>query len=43
VTIPDAPGWGVEIDPAWLDRARYQETAADSFKPSSYSALYQTT
>ena len=40
VTIPDAPGWGVEIDPAWLDRARYQETAADSFKPSSYSALY---
>jgi L-alanine-DL-glutamate epimerase-like enolase superfamily enzyme len=40
VTIPDAPGWGVDIDPAWLDRARYQETAADSFRPGSYSALY---
>ncbi|PZR00181.1 MAG: mandelate racemase [Cereibacter sphaeroides] len=24
VTIPDAPGWGVEIDPAWLDRASYK-------------------
>jgi L-alanine-DL-glutamate epimerase-like enolase superfamily enzyme len=43
VTIPDVPGWGVDIDPAWLDRSRYQESAADSFKPSSYSALYQTT
>jgi hypothetical protein len=32
--------WGVDIDPAWLDRARYQETAADSFRPGSYSALY---
>ncbi len=21
VTVPDAPGWGVEIDPAWLERA----------------------
>lgn len=24
VTIPDAPGWGVEVDPAWLDRAQYR-------------------
>jgi L-alanine-DL-glutamate epimerase-like enolase superfamily enzyme len=23
-TVPDAPGWGVEIDPGWLDRADYQ-------------------
>ena len=23
-TIPDAPGWGVEINPAWLETARYQ-------------------
>lgn len=22
--VPDAPGWGVEIDPAWLDRAQYK-------------------
>ena len=26
VTIPDAPGWGVEIDPAWLDRAAYRKS-----------------
>ena len=24
VTIPSEPGWGVEIDPAWLARATYQ-------------------
>ncbi|WP_374440932.1 mandelate racemase/muconate lactonizing enzyme family protein [Stella sp.] len=24
VTIPSEPGWGVEIDPEWLARARYQ-------------------
>jgi L-alanine-DL-glutamate epimerase-like enolase superfamily enzyme len=23
-TIPDAPGWGVEINPDWLDKAHYQ-------------------
>ncbi len=23
-TIPDAPGWGVEISPVWLDKASYQ-------------------
>jgi L-alanine-DL-glutamate epimerase-like enolase superfamily enzyme len=22
--IPEAPGWGVEINPAWLDKAKYQ-------------------
>ncbi len=24
VTVPDAPGWGVEINPDWLDRAAYR-------------------
>jgi L-alanine-DL-glutamate epimerase-like enolase superfamily enzyme len=24
VTVSDAPGWGVEIDPGWLDRAQYR-------------------
>lgn len=28
-TIPDAPGWGVEIDPNWLDRASYAVSARD--------------
>ena len=27
VTIPSAPGWGVEIDPGWLSRAAYQSSA----------------
>jgi L-alanine-DL-glutamate epimerase-like enolase superfamily enzyme len=28
VTVPDAPGWGVEINPAWLDQATYRASAA---------------
>jgi L-alanine-DL-glutamate epimerase-like enolase superfamily enzyme len=24
VTIPSAPGWGVEINPEWLEAATYQ-------------------
>ena len=27
VSIPSAPGWGVEINPAWLERAQYQRSA----------------
>lgn len=27
-TIPDAPGWGLEVDPAWLGRAAYQKSEA---------------
>jgi len=26
VTIPSGPGWGVEINPAWLSRATYQSS-----------------
>ena len=28
VTIPSGPGWGVEINPDWLARARYQKSEA---------------
>lgn len=27
-TIPDAPGWGIEVDPAWLARAGYLKSEA---------------
>lgn len=27
VVVPDAPGWGVEINPAWLDKAAYKVSA----------------
>lgn len=29
VTVTDAPGWGVTINPAWLDSADYQKTELD--------------
>lgn len=27
VTIPDGPGWGVEINPVWLEQASYRRSA----------------
>ncbi len=29
VRVPEAPGWGVEIAPAWLDGARYRVSALE--------------
>jgi len=26
VKIPDGPGWGVRINPAWLEKATYQQS-----------------
>ena len=28
-TVTDAPGWGVEVSPAWLDQATYQKSEFD--------------
>jgi L-alanine-DL-glutamate epimerase-like enolase superfamily enzyme len=30
VRIPDGPGWGVEINPDWLGRAKYQKSALEA-------------
>jgi L-alanine-DL-glutamate epimerase-like enolase superfamily enzyme len=43
VRVTDTPGWGVEINPAWLDRAIYHQAAAESFRPAAYGALYHKT
>ncbi|MCC5989737.1 MAG: mandelate racemase/muconate lactonizing enzyme family protein [Pararhodobacter sp.] len=40
VRVTETPGWGVEINPAWLERAAYREVAVESFRPSAYGALY---
>ena len=40
VTVADLPGWGVEINPAWLDRSVYTDAALEGFRPSAYGALY---
>jgi L-alanine-DL-glutamate epimerase-like enolase superfamily enzyme len=42
VTIPSAPGWSVEIDPGWLERATYQctpETVAGKHHSPGDSSL----
>lgn len=40
VTVTDAPGWGVEIDPAWLEGARHVAAREGEWRPSGYGALY---
>jgi len=40
VQVTDTPGWGVEVNPDWLERATYLQAASDSFRPSAYGALY---
>lgn len=40
VAVPEGPGWGVEINPEWLEKATYKKSAADTFQPSAYAALY---
>lgn len=42
VTVPDVPGWGVEVDPSWLESASYTDASLESFSPSAYGALYHT-
>jgi L-alanine-DL-glutamate epimerase-like enolase superfamily enzyme len=34
VTIPAAPGWGVEVNPDWLQRASYRSSEVPSGRPS---------
>jgi hypothetical protein len=29
VTVEDAPGWGIEIAPSWLERSFYQVSKLD--------------
>ncbi len=40
VRIPDGPGWGVEVNPAWIERATYQESALGRTPRSAYARLY---
>lgn len=40
VTVTEAPGWGIEINPDWLERSSYTEAALETFRPSAYGALY---
>lgn len=40
VTIPSAPGWGVEINPSWLARAKHDVSTTDNWQPSAYGKLY---
>lgn len=38
VQIPDQPGWGIEINPKWLEQSHHQRT--DSSTTTAYGNLY---
>jgi L-alanine-DL-glutamate epimerase-like enolase superfamily enzyme len=40
VRVPEAPGWGVEVNPGWLAKAVYRESSLENWAPSAYAALY---
>ncbi len=40
LTVPDAPGWGVDINPAWLEKAAYMESSVDRPRGGAYATLY---
>jgi L-alanine-DL-glutamate epimerase-like enolase superfamily enzyme len=41
--VTDAPGWGVDFAPDWLDRADHRASTADDAAPSAYAVLYGQT
>jgi len=43
LTVTDAPGWGLEVNPAWLERAIYTDSALGAPSQSAYAALYSAT
>lgn len=43
VTVSDAPGWGVTVNPDWLGRAEYRCSELGAAAESAYAALYHAT
>jgi len=43
LTVTDAPGWGLEVNPAFLERAIYTDSALGAPSQSAYAALYSAT
>lgn len=40
VAVTDTPGWGVEVNPAWLDKAAYASAELGNYTRSAYAVLY---
>lgn len=43
VQVTEEPGWGVEINPAWLEQATYGVSDANSATETAYAKLYHGT
>ena len=41
--VSDAPGWGMEVNPAWLDRATHIASVYGDDSASAYARLYSAT
>lgn len=38
--VPDAPGFGIDVNPEWLLKSDYRQANVDDFQPSAYHQLY---
>ncbi|MCB1407842.1 MAG: mandelate racemase/muconate lactonizing enzyme family protein [Rhodobacteraceae bacterium] len=43
LNVGDEPGWGVTVNPAWLERATYTNSALGAEPDSAYARLYAAT
>lgn len=43
LTVTEAPGWGVEVNPEWLARATYRVSAEGDAPQTDYARLYHGT
>lgn len=43
LNVGDEPGWGVTVNPAWLERATYTNSALGAVSDSAYARLYAAT
>lgn len=41
LTVPEAPGWGLEVNPEWLEGAEYR--SSDTPEQTAYARLYHAT
>lgn len=43
LTVSEAPGWGLEINPGWLDAASWRQSDITDAPDSAYAKLYHAT
>jgi L-alanine-DL-glutamate epimerase-like enolase superfamily enzyme len=40
ITVSDEPGWGVTVNPAWLEKSTHTDARLGDYRPNGYLELY---